>query len=140
MPLAWTHAEYIKLALHASSDVRSIVRSPCGGVTAESGQRSRTSSGATTPALLSFRRRLAHAGVARAGSIPLGLRWVADVREQSTTPNPLGLHVLAIDTPRLYVGRWLDFTFRFERGGQWIGRDFRIDVIPRKELAGRPQD
>jgi glucoamylase len=22
----------------------------------------------------------------------------------------------------------------------WVGRDFRVDVIPRKELAGRPQD
>jgi hypothetical protein len=50
------------------------------------------------------------------------------------------LHVLAIDTLRLYVGRWIDFTFRFEKGGQWIGRDSRIDVIARKELAGRPQD
>jgi len=71
-------------------------------------------------------------------------RWGFDgwqgVREQRTTENPLGLHVLAIDTLRLYVGRWIDFTFRFERGGQWIGRDFRIVVISRKELAGRPQD
>jgi hypothetical protein len=90
------------------------------------------------------------AGGGEGGSLTLALRepgvfrWGFDgwqcVREQSTTENPLGLHVLAIDTPRLYVGRWIDFTFRFERGGQWIGRDFRIDVISRKELAGRPQD
>jgi hypothetical protein len=38
----------------------------------------------------------------------------------------LGLQMLAIDTLRLYVGRWIGFTFRCARGGQWIGRDFRI--------------
>jgi hypothetical protein len=64
-----------------------------------------------------------------AASIRWGLDGWQDVREQETRPNPLGLHLLEIDTPRLRAGRTLDFTYR--HGPRWAGRDFHILVTPR---------
>jgi glucoamylase len=62
-------------------------------------------------------------------------RWSVDgwqdTQEQGTQPNPLGLHVLEMDTAGLRAGHFLDFTFRLERGSLWAGRDFRISVAPR---------
>jgi hypothetical protein len=58
-----------------------------------------------------------------------GLDGWQDVREQDTTVNSLGLHLLDIDTARLASGRCIDLTFR--HGATWIGRDVRIRVVPR---------
>jgi len=69
-----------------------------------------------------------------AAVIRWGLDGWQDVREQATSANPLGLHLLAIDAPRLRAGRSIDFTYR--KGAQWVGRDFRIQVVPRARAAG----
>jgi hypothetical protein len=63
------------------------------------------------------------------GAVRWGLDGWQDVREQETTPNPLGVHVLEIDTPRLREGRRIDLTFRHST--VWAGRDFSIQVVPR---------
>jgi hypothetical protein len=63
------------------------------------------------------------------------IRWGVDgrhgLREQSTAPNPLGLHIAEIDTQELTVGRRIDLTLRFERDGSREGGYFRIRVIRR---------
>jgi len=68
----------------------------------------------------------------------IDMRWGLDgwqeVREQDTAANPLGLHVLEIDTSRLRAGRYIDLTFR--SGANWIGTDFRILVSPRARQPG----
>jgi glucoamylase len=51
-----------------------------------------------------------------------------DIRELSTTPSSLGLQ-LEIDTQRLHAGQHVDFTYR--KGAPWIGRDFRVLIVPR---------
>ena len=63
------------------------------------------------------------------GAVRWGLDGWQDVREQETAPNPLGLHVLEVDTPRLRAGQRIDLTFR--HAATWIGQDFRIQVVPR---------
>jgi len=51
-----------------------------------------------------------------------------DTREQQTSPNPLGLHLLEVDTTRLIAGRRIDLTFRHAAGDAWVGRDFAIRI------------
>jgi glucoamylase len=62
-------------------------------------------------------------------------RWGVDgwqeTREQGTQGNPLGLHILEMDTPGMRAGHHVDFTYRLERGGLWAGRDFRVSVVAR---------
>jgi hypothetical protein len=66
------------------------------------------------------------------------VRWGLDgwqeVREQDTAANPLGLHVLQIDTSQLRAGRCIDLTFR--SGASWVGTDFRISVSTRSRQPG----
>jgi GH15 family glucan-1,4-alpha-glucosidase len=57
-----------------------------------------------------------------------GLDGWQEVREEGTTANSLGLHVVEIDTSRLAAGRHIDLTYR--AGSNWIGRDFRVLVTP----------
>jgi glucoamylase len=135
MPLVWAHAEYLKLA--ASRSLQRPFDRPESVWQRYHGER---------PTL----RRIIWCEQAPAGALPEGcaltialkepgaVRWGLDgwqdVREQETTANSLGLHLLDIDTPRLIAGRHIDFTYRF--GSRWAGRDFRIRVVPRT----RPPD
>lgn len=65
------------------------------------------------------------------GAFRFGLDGWQEIREQGTAANPLGLHILEMDTPGLRAGHTVDFTYRLERGGLWAGRDFRVSVVPR---------
>ena len=101
-------------------------------------------------ALVPFRRPIEWALAAPATSLPEGcaltltlrepgaVRWGLDgwqdIREQSTSANSLGVHVLEIDTVRLRAGRHVDLTFR--SGTRWVGRDFRVQVVPRTRQQG----
>jgi glucoamylase len=134
MPLAWAHAEYIKLVVSRSLgrpfDRPERVWQRYGG----------------------RRQRLEHivwCAHAPASELPEGValtvavtepatfRWGfdgwQDIREQRTTATTLGLHTLQIDTARLKSGRSIDLTYRLEPGGEWVGRDFRIAVVPAAE-------
>jgi glucoamylase len=129
MPLAWAHAEYVKLVM--SRELKHPVDRP------ESVWRRY---GGVRPALT----RVMWCEHAPAGQLPQGcrltlalreagaFRWGVDgwqdVREQQTTASALGLHLLEIDTARLTVGQRIDLTFRHAASGEWIGRDFVIDV------------
>ena len=53
-----------------------------------------------------------------------------DICDRRTTATALGLHIVEIDTSRLKSGRSIDLTYRLEPSGKWIGRDFRISVVP----------
>jgi len=130
MPLVWAHAEYLKLA--ASRRLKRPYDRPVTVWQRYRGER---------PPL----RRVIWCEHAAVVELPEGcaltialqsvatVRWGLDgwqdVREQDTRANTLGLHLLEIDTPRLVVGRCIDMTWR--NGAQWVGRDFRIQVVPR---------
>ena len=62
------------------------------------------------------------------GAVRYGLDGWQEAREQETTANSLGLHVVDIDTSRLRAGRDIDLTYRTQ--STWVGRDFRVRVTP----------
>jgi glucoamylase len=129
MPLAWTHAEYLKLvasrALGRPFDRPEAVWKRYGG------KRS-------TPSRAIWCEHAAITGVRAGMSLLLALREPAIVRhgldgwrgivEEPTSPNSLGVHVLSIDTSSLVPGRHLDFTFRYMPGDRWVGQDYHIGV------------
>ncbi len=131
MPLAWTHAEYIKLVVSRSLG-RPSDRPECVWQR-YAGRRPRL-------------RRVVWCAHAPASELPEGtaltlavaapatFRWGfdgwKDIREARTAPTTLGLHTVEIDTRPLKSGRSIDLTYRLEPSGEWAGRDFRISVVP----------
>ena len=130
MPLAWTHAEYIKLVVSRSLG-RPFDR-PERLWQRYQGRRPR----------LQRVVWCAHAPVSElpegatltvAVAEPATFRWGFDgwtqISEHRTTATALGLHTVEIDTRGLKSGRSIDLTYRLEPGGEWAGRDFRISVV-----------
>jgi glucoamylase len=134
MPLAWTHAEYLKLV--ASRSLGRAFDRPEAVWQRYHGHRPRA-------------LRATWCEHACISEIPPGTTVVIALRESAivrygfngwrnissaaTTPNSLGVHVLAIDTSALALGQALDFTFEYTAGERWIGTDYRIEV---REPAG----
>jgi glucoamylase len=135
MPLVWAHAEYLKLA--ASRRLGRPFDRPCAVWERYRGERPTLTrviwSPHAPPAEIPEGCALTIA-LPEPGSVRWGLDGWNDVREQDATPNSLGVHVLAIDTPRLRAGRRIDFTYRF--GARWAGRDFTVRVVPRAPPPG----
>ncbi|HWF99028.1 MAG TPA: glycoside hydrolase family 15 protein [Steroidobacteraceae bacterium] len=131
MPLAWTHAEFIKLVVSRAL-----------GRPFDRPQRVWERYAGRRPRL----ERVIWCAHAPASELPEGaaltvavtapatFRWGfdgwKDIRECRTTPTALGLHVVEIDTRALKSGRSIDLTYRLEPSEQWAGHDFRIAVTP----------
>ena len=125
MPLVWTHAEFLKLAvsrrLGRPFDRPQAVWERYRGqrpalrhvIWTEQAPVSEVPEGCA----LSIALRAA-------GTIRSGVDGWQNMREQQTRANPLGLHLLRIDAPRLGAGRTLDFTYRC--GADWVGHDFHV--------------
>jgi len=130
MPLAWTHAEYIKLVVSRAL-----------GRPFDRPERLWRRYGGRRPRL----QRVIWCAHAPAAELPEGaaltvavtapatFRWGfdgwKDIRESRTSATTLGLHTVQIDTAGLKSGRTIDLTYRFEPSGEWAGRNFRIEVI-----------
>ena len=137
MPLAWAHAEYIKLVisrgLKRPFDRPQLVWQRYGGarpalkrvIWCEHAPAS------TLPEGCSLTLALREPGTVR-----VGFDGWQDAREQQTTAHALGLHLIELDTARLAAGRRIDVTFRHAASDAWVGRDFRIRVIPRPAPSG----
>ncbi|MGH8296133.1 MAG: glycoside hydrolase family 15 protein [Steroidobacteraceae bacterium] len=139
MPLAWAHAEYIKLVVSRSL-----------GRPFDRPERVWERYAGRRPRL----ERIVWCAHAPAGELPEGaaltlavtapatFRWGfdgwTDVCERGTTATALGLHIVEIDTRRLKSGRSIELTYRLEPSGQWAGRDFRIVVVPAAGEAVEP--
>jgi len=130
MPLVWAHAEYLKLV--ASRRLGRPFDRPDSVWQRYAGRR--------PPLTRVFWTEQAPASTLPETSAltlalraPATVRWGVDgwqdVREQSTSENPIGLHVLNIDSQRLRAGRYIDLTWRTASG--WVGQDFRVQVVPR---------
>ena len=137
MPLAWAHAEYVKL-------VRSIALGHSIDRPEAAWQRYRGIAPKTTRATWRF--------AAPRPSIPpartLRLELMAPARVRYSTDGwrswtdrdarDTGLGVWLVDVPgsdRLAPGGAVDFTFWWPEAGRWEGRDFRVEVL---SSAGRP--
>jgi glucoamylase len=136
MPLAWAHAEYIKLVVSRSLG-RPFDRPGCVW------QRY----GGRRPRL----QRIIWCEHAPAAELPEGtaltvaatapatFRWGFDgwndITERRTAATTLGLHIVEIDTSQLKGGRSIDLTYRLEPSGEWVGRDFHIAVVGAAEAV-----
>jgi glucoamylase len=131
MPLVWAHAEFIKLAVS-----RAI------GRPFDRPEPLWRRYGGKRPVL----QRVIWCPHAPAGSLPQGtsltlalsepgvFRWGFDgwqnIEERPTSANPLGLHLVELDTRALAAGRQIDLTYRRQSDGQWAGQDYQITVRP----------
>jgi len=135
MPLVWAHAEYLKLA--ASRALGRPFDRPSAVWARYQGQRpplTRVIWTEQAPVAAIPEGCALTIAVRAASVVRWGLDDWQDIREQQTRPNPLGLHLLEIDTARLRAGRGVDFTYRC--GADWIGRDFHVRVTPRAADEG----
>jgi glucoamylase len=135
MPLVWTHAEYLKLV--ASRRLKRPFDRPTAVWERYHGERPRLTRviwSEQAPALELPEGCALTIALTEAGAVRWGVDGWQEVREQSTTANSLGLHVLDIDTVRLHAGRWVDMTYR--GAAAWTGRDFRIGVVPPARPCG----
>lgn len=129
MPLAWTHAEYLKLvasrALGRPFDRPEPVWQRYHGVRCRAMRAIWCEHAPITELAAGMSLVLALRAPA---SVRFGFNDWQDVVELPTVPNSLGLHVLHIDTARLSARRRVDFTFRYTARDRWVGVDYHIDV------------
>jgi glucoamylase len=127
MPLAWAHAEYIKLIVSRA------LKRPFDRPTsvwqryhAERPPLKRVMWCEHAPAAELPRGCALTLALRQAGTFRLRVDG-GPAREQATTPNSLGLHVLEFDTAGLRAGQRLDLTYRYANGAA-AGRDFSVRV------------
>ncbi len=129
MPLAWAHAEFVKLAV--SRELERPFDRPAAVWERYKGRK---------PAVT----RAVWSQAAPISRIPAGvsllvclqdagrIRWSVDswrtVIEQPTHDSGLGLHVAGLDTAKLAPGARLELTFQRADGGQWAERNFAVEV------------
>ncbi|HEX4649192.1 MAG TPA: glycoside hydrolase family 15 protein [Steroidobacteraceae bacterium] len=129
MPLVWAHAEYLKLV--ASRLLGRPFDRPDAVWERYRGERpplTRVLWCEHAPAAQLPEGAKLTVCLRESGAVRFGLDGWQEVREQDTTANSLGLHVVDIDTTRLRAGRQIDLTYR--KQSTWIGRDFRVAVMP----------
>ena len=131
MPLAWAHAEFVKLSI--SRHLGRPVDRPAA-VWERYGGRSRAARRAfwwPHAAVAGFPAgAVLTVAAARAATVHWGIdgwRQVADCTAEDTG---LGFFAVGLPTRSLRPGQRVDFTIRWLEEGQWIGRDFRVDVLP----------
>jgi glucoamylase len=130
MPLAWAHAEFVKLAvswrLGRPFDRPDIVWRRYGG------QRPHPSVWIWAPwapaAPLPAGKALWMV-LPRPVTLHLGFDGWRDIRDDQTTELGLGLHGLRIPARELAARHSLEFTWRWQDDGQWLGQDFQVPVV-----------
>jgi glucoamylase len=135
MPLVWAHAEYLKLVI--SRGLKRPYDRPTAVWERYRGERpslSRVIWCEHAPAAELPQGCALTVALREPGSVHWGVDGWQEVRDQDTTANALGLHVVSIDTLRLRAGRRIDLTFR--RGSVWAGKDYSIRVTPPARAAG----
>jgi glucoamylase len=135
MPLVWAHAEYLKLVI--SRGLKRPYDRPTAVWERYRGERpalARVIWCEHAPAAELPEGCALTVALREPGSVHWGVDGWQEVRDQDTTANSLGLHVVSLDTLRLRAGRRIDLTFR--RGGVWAGKDYSIRVAPAARAAG----
>jgi glucoamylase len=130
MPLAWAHAEFVKLLVSRQ------IGHPFGRSRAV-WQRYR---GHRAEAQYAFWWPHAPIGGFAAGARlvvalpqPSIVHWGRDgwlaTKDTPTSDAGLGFHVAVLDTAALTSGSCVDFTWRRQDGGAWAGRDITVRVL-----------
>jgi glucoamylase len=130
MPLAWAHAEFVKLLV--SRGLGRPFDRPRAVWQRYRGRRARAQQAFWWP----------HApigGVAAGTPLAIALphpgivHWGRDcwqtVEDTPTADTGLGFHVAVLASAALPAGSRIDFTWRRDDGGEWVGRDFAVRVL-----------
>lgn len=129
MPLAWAHAEFVKLVF--SYLTGEPVDRPHAVWQRYQGRRPRAS--------IAFWLQQAPIGRMNAGMrLYIGLhqpslvRWGSNnwqhIRNQPTWDSGIGLHIAEIDARAMLAGETIDFTYRRASDGSWVGRNYQIVI------------
>jgi glucoamylase len=129
MPLAWTHAEYLKLVASRSlgrafdrpeavwQRYHGVRPRPSRAMWCEHAAISEIPAGAKLVVVLPA-----------AATVRFGFNGWRNVSNTATSPNTLGVHVATLDTSSLQVGQTVEFTFEYSAGDRWAGTDYRVEV------------
>jgi glucoamylase len=128
-PLAWAHAEFVKLAVSRSAD--RIFDLPVAVWGRYRGRR--------RPARLAFWSLSAPVSridrgqslvllLPRPARVHFGLDGWRAVQDRMTGDPVLGLFPVELDSVALGAQASLDFTFEWQQDGRWHGRDYRVGV------------
>jgi glucoamylase len=130
MPLAWAHAEYVKL-LRSLRDGTVFDRPPQ--------TVARYIDTITVPGTTSWRLAVPCSALAAGRQLrlevaePARVRWSADawqtVTDHFTSANEYGVHLVDLPTQSLAAGATIRFTFEWIRDARWEGRDFSLAVV-----------
>ena len=138
MPLAWAHAEFVKLALSRSLE-RPYDR-PTAVWQRYAGRRPEID--------FAFWTRQAPIGRLRAGHRlfvclphPAVVHWGRDgwqeTQDAPTRERGLGLYVAELTSGKLRADQRIDFTYRGATDGRWAGQDWQVRVIEPEETGRR---
>ena len=129
MPLAWAHAEFIKLMV--SRHLGHPVDRPAAVWQRYAG----------VPPAIKTAVWCPHAAIGRIErgtslliALPTGatIRWSVDgwtnVSDSDTEDTGLGLHAFELGAASIGEARQVDFTFRRRDTGQWAGTDYRVVI------------
>jgi len=138
MPLAWAHAEFLKLAI--SRGLGRPVDRPAAVVRRYQARRRQARTAVWTlhapVAWIEAGQQLLIA-TPRPARVHFGLDGWRHVADVPTAPTGLGLHAATLPADGLTVGRSVDLTLQWLDSGEWYGRDFSLRVRP-GDPAGRP--
>lgn len=130
MPLAWAHAEYIKLAAsraqgHAFDTPAAVlkrynVRRPpvTTAIWCEHAPISEIPAGAQLAIALR-----------NASTVHWGINGWTQVKDQGVSDRQLGIYFVDLAVAQLRAGDLINFTYR-NNNNEWVGRDFMIRVVP----------
>ena len=135
MPLAWAHAEYIRL-------LRSLKERKVWDMPPQTVERYQVSKKSASFAIWTFeqqRKRLPAGKNLRVDCLnPAQVRWSVDgwktAKESKTVDSELGIHYAVLDTATLGASDTVSFTFYWPESywlesGRWEGRNFEVTVV-----------
>jgi glucoamylase len=129
MPLAWTHAEFIKLVISRSLGYP--IDRPAAAWRRYGGQRPEAAR-AIWCSHAPIRRIKRGQGLIIALSRPALVHWGVDgwndVTDAKTVDMGLGQHGLEIGAAALSQARMINFTFEWRDDQRWIGKDYQVDI------------
>jgi glucoamylase len=129
MPLAWAHAEYVKLC-RSLEDGAVFDRPP------QTTQRYLVERVASRRVIWRFNNKVRSMPAGRTLRVethaPAVVHWSVDgwrtARDATTRDTTLGVHVADLEGPPPVAGERLDLTFYWPESGRWEGVDFWVDV------------
>jgi glucoamylase len=129
MPLAWAHAEFVKLMV--SRHFGHPVDRPAAVWRRYAGQRPKA-----TRAVWCLHASIDRIGrgealiiaVPRSARVHWGVNGWQNIADDNTRDIGLGLHGVELDTAALADARVVNFTLQWRDSGDWIGRDFEVGV------------